>query len=100
MLRHLSNRHIMGAAVPNPKDALDTWELLSRDERLFEIEVVPAETERFLRRNVRDRDREPSPKLWTDAWLAALAEASGVSLVTFDQGFRRFDLTSLEVLEV
>jgi uncharacterized protein len=32
-----------------------------------------------------------TPRLWTDAYLAAYAQASGLTLVTFDQGFRQFD---------
>jgi len=32
--------------------------------------------------------RASSPKAWPDAYLAALAEASGVTLVTFDRAFR------------
>jgi predicted nucleic acid-binding protein len=31
-----------------------------------------------------------SPKLWQDAYLAAFACAGNHSLVTFDQGFRKF----------
>lgn len=32
----------------------------------------------------------PSPKLWMDAYLAALAKAKGLRLVTSDKGFRQF----------
>ena len=32
-------------------------------------------------------------RLWTDAWLAASAEAAGLRLVSFDADFRRFALT-------
>ncbi len=32
-------------------------------------------------------------RLWTDAWLAASAEAAGLRLVTFDADFTRFPLT-------
>jgi len=36
---------------------------------------------------------KPLPsRLWTDAWLAALAESSGLRLVSFDRDFRRFPL--------
>jgi len=31
-----------------------------------------------------------TPRLWTDAYLAAFAMAGGLQLVTFDQDFRRF----------
>ncbi len=36
-----------------------------------------------------------SPKLWNDAYLAAFAEAAGLTLITFDRGFTQFaDLTA------
>ncbi len=34
------------------------------------------------------RSRQSSPKSWADAYLAAFAEASQVTLVTFDRAFR------------
>jgi len=39
-----------------------------------------------------------SPRLWTDAYLAAFALAGGHRLVTFDQGFLHFP--GLEVLRL
>ena len=33
-----------------------------------------------------------APRLWTDAWLAATAQAAGLRLVTFDADFARFQL--------
>ena len=38
------------------------------------------------------------PRLWTDAWLAATALASGLRLVTFDRDFERFALPKCLVL--
>lgn len=35
-------------------------------------------------------DRTASPNLWTDALLAAWAEATGCRLTSFDGGFRSF----------
>jgi uncharacterized protein len=40
-----------------------------------------------------------TPRLWPDAYLAAYAQASGLVLVTFDQGFRQFDSLTCHVLE-
>jgi uncharacterized protein len=37
-------------------------------------------------------------RLWTDAYLAALAQSSGMRLVTFDRDFERFDLPRCVVL--
>jgi len=44
-------------------------------------------------------DAAPLPsRLWTDACLAATAEAAGLRMVTFDQDFERFKLSRLAVL--
>jgi toxin-antitoxin system PIN domain toxin len=44
-------------------------------------------------------DAAPLPsRLWTDACLAATAEAAGLRMVTFDQDFERFNLSRLQVL--
>ena len=98
ILRHLSSKHIMGAALQAPESALNIWATLQADERLFEIESIPPTSEHFLRINV--RDRTPSPKLWTNAWLAAVAEASGMEMVTFDNDFKHFSLSALTLLKV
>ena len=37
-------------------------------------------------------------RLWSDAWLAATAEAAGLRLVSFDADFRRFSLTRCLIL--
>ncbi len=37
-------------------------------------------------------------RLWTDAYLAALAQSSGMRLVTFDRDFERFNLPRCAVL--
>jgi predicted nucleic acid-binding protein len=38
------------------------------------------------------------PSSWTDAYLAAFAEAHSYSLVTFDAGFRRWLTLNLTLL--
>ena len=37
-------------------------------------------------------------RLWSDAWLAAVAESSGLRLVSFDTDFKRFALTRCLIL--
>lgn len=34
--------------------------------------------------------RSRSPGVWNDAYLAAFGEAAGITVVSFDRGFRRF----------
>jgi predicted nucleic acid-binding protein len=41
-----------------------------------------------LRANI--ADREATPNLWSDAYLAAIALSTGLQMVTFDAGFRSF----------
>lgn len=36
------------------------------------------------------RSRQPSPNVWMDAYLAALAMSLGAEMVTFDQGFKSY----------
>jgi toxin-antitoxin system PIN domain toxin len=39
----------------------------------------------------------PSPKVWMDAYLAALAIQAGADLLTFDKGFRKFEKAGLSL---
>jgi predicted nucleic acid-binding protein len=80
-----------------PEQAPDVWTELAGNERLFEIEGIPGGIETYLKANVTG---QTSPSLWTDAWLAALAEAWALQRVSFDRALRRFKLTSLEILEI
>lgn len=98
ILRHLSNKHIMGNALLEPEQALDVWEQLEADERLFEIESIPPNVENYFRQNV--SGHKATPQIWTDAWLAATAESLGLQFVSFDRDFKRFNLSSLETLKV
>ena len=43
-------------------------------------------------------DGQVSPKLWQDDYLAALAMRGGLSLVTFDEGFRKHKKLTVELL--
>lgn len=38
---------------------------------------------------------QPGARLWTDTYLAALAQSSGLRLVSFDRDFERFGLSNL-----
>ena len=97
VLRLLSNERIMGSSVLLPEEALGAWAALARDERMVEVSQVPPTLELYLKSNV--AGRRPSPKLWIDAWLAALAESLGHEMVTCDSEFTRFELSALHVIE-
>lgn len=97
VLRLLCNRNVMGSDALLPARALDVWATLAANPRLTEISRLPAEHETHLRRLIADRN--PSPNIWTDAWLAALAICLSCEMVTFDRGFRTFEGIDLRLLE-
>lgn len=97
VLRLLCNRRIMGSSVQSPEAAWDAMQQLSDDPRISECEDIPAGHSAFWHANI--IGREPNPNLWTDAWLAALAQSLDLELVTFDRGFIAFAGLRLKLLE-
>ena len=71
-------------------------ERLALDERCAFMPTEPLGAAALWKANI--EGRAATPKLWTDAWLAALAESAGLAMVTFDRGFRQFKLSRLELL--
>ncbi|CAN5713366.1 hypothetical protein BH11PSE8_BH11PSE8_04280 [soil metagenome] len=97
ILRLLTNVRVMGTGVLRPVEAWDALEQLADDPRAILIDQAPAGHASAWRTNI--LRREPTPDLWTDAWLAALAQASDCEMVTFDKGFRSFAKLRLRLLE-
>ena len=96
LLRLLTNARVMGSGILRPEQA---WEILSQlvgDPRIALIDEAPLTHASFWRANI--ARREPSPDLWTDAWLAALAQATDCEMTTFDRGFRSFANLKLNLL--
>ena len=96
ILRHLTNRAVIGSLVMEPEKAWAVVNEFENDSRMAPHEI-PAGIDSFWLAYV--RGRKPSPNLWTDAWLAAFAESAGLEMVTFDKGFRQFNLTRLKILK-
>ena len=96
ILRLLTNVRIMGSGTLRPTRAWDVVDQLIIDPRISLIEQTPPTHARHWHSNV--LRREPSPDLWTDAWLAALAQAGDCEMVTFDRGFRSFSKLKLRLL--
>jgi predicted nucleic acid-binding protein len=87
----------MEGAPVSPNEALAAWDELAADERTAWLEnPSSAAAESCFRKNV--ADRRPTPNLWTDALLAAWAEAAGCRLTSFDTGFRSFPGLDFESL--
>lgn len=96
LLRLLTNVRVMGSGTLRPEPAWDAVGQLISDPRIELIEQTPPTHAKLWRANV--ARREPSPDLWTDAWLAALAQSSDCEMITFDRGFRSFAKLKLRLL--
>jgi uncharacterized protein len=99
LVRLLSQPKVMGQGVLNLVDAMALYQqfravagvgLLSESKQcdsVLQSLIVTRST------------NQPLPaRLWTDAYLAALAQSSGARLVSFDQDFMRFDQTNQLIL--
>ena len=98
VLRLLTNRVAMNGAPVRPEEAIGAWGRLNNDPRSFYIDSPPAEHESRLVSLV--TSREPTPSLWADAWLAALALSLDYEFTTFDRGFKSLRGLKLRLLEV
>lgn len=97
LLRLLTNARVMGSSLLQPALAWSVVQRLLDDPRVAEIDQVPPTHAKLWYDHV--ARREPTPDLWTDAWLAALAQAHDCEMVTFDRGFRAFAKLKLRLLE-
>ena len=96
-LRLLTNAVAMECDPLDCDAALDAWDEFRRDPRTVELSATGPAHDQLLRKLV--SGRQPSPNLWTDAWLAAAAESHGIALTSFDAGFRKFKLRDFELLK-
>lgn len=97
MLRLLNNPAVMQEDVLNVADCWSIWRRLLEDERFRFSSDEPADLDGAFERFTNGRSF--SPRLWTDAYLAAYAHAGRLSLVTLDRGFRVFPNLACTVLE-
>lgn len=86
LLRLLTNRKVMGA---NVLIVVDAWRVYAslRDEDRVQYAEEPPHLEDGWREAARHLGT--GPNFWTDAYLAAFAEAGEYTIVTFDRGFLR-----------
>lgn len=86
LLRLLTAEAVMGRdEVMTQEDAWRAYDRWLEDERIDFLEE-PAGVEAPFR--ALTRARHAAPKDWADSYLAAFAETSQLTLVTFDQAFR------------
>jgi toxin-antitoxin system PIN domain toxin len=95
LLRLLTNSNVMGRAPRTIVQAWETFAQLGADRRsVFATE--PDRVESAWRQLMTQAGVGPSS--WTDAYLAAFAEAQSYSLVSFDTGFKRWPALKLTLL--
>lgn len=94
-LRLLTAEAVMGDEVQTQVDAWAIYDQWLKNDHVTLLEE-PSGLERRFRSLT--RSRQASPKAWADAYLAAFADASQLTLVTFDRAFRGKG-TSLILLE-
>jgi hypothetical protein len=97
-LRLVSNPRVMGTDSVSQGEAWKLYEHMSRDERVF-FASEPAGVEEIWKPV--SLSLLSGTNLWTNAYLAAFAQAHSWTLVTFDKDFRRlrtsgFPVTLLE----
>lgn len=99
LLRLLTNTSVLGAYGLQARTNEQAWEVfdaLVADGRITVDHVEPVAVERRWRRY--SSRGSASPKLWTDAYLAAVAAVAGHRLVTTDSGFRQFEGVDVHLL--
>lgn len=96
LMRLLTNPSVMGADVVTRGRAWEIIDQLRADNRVAWIDE-PVHLEQVWRAlSARD---DNSHKLWTDDYLAALAQAAAVALATLDREFpRRYPSVRVETL--
>lgn len=97
LLRLLNNPVVMGEDVLDTAGCWSVWRRLLEDERFQFLPQEPAGLDAEFERLT--AGRRFSPRLWTDAYLAAYARKAGLTLVTLDHGFRSFPGLTCQVLE-
>jgi toxin-antitoxin system PIN domain toxin len=85
LLRLLTAEAVMGDDVLQQPQAWPVYDQWLRDERVSFV-AEPQGLEQTFR--ALTRQRQASPKVWADTYLAAFAEAAPITLVTFDRAFR------------
>lgn len=86
LLRLLSNPAVMGDDVLRRGDAWRVVDQLRLDDRVGWAGEPTSLEQAWRAMSARD---DNSHKLWTDDYLAAFAQAAGLTLVTLDTGFVR-----------
>jgi uncharacterized protein len=86
-LRLATNPAVLQAQAVSLKEAWRVYDAIMSDPRVVFAEE-PAGVEGYWRAYT--QRRLFSPKVWSDAYLAAFARAAAFELITFDKGFAQY----------
>lgn len=85
LLRLLTASAVMGDDVLTQREAWQAYDRWMAKEHVAQLEEPAGLEGRF---RARAQSRQATPQAWADAYLAAFADASQITLVTFDRAFR------------
>ena len=95
LLRLLTNSRVMGADVLTAPKAWAINDDLCRD---FRVVFAPEPPGLEMAWREATKHLHAGPNFWTDAYLAAFAEAGEYTIVTFDRGFLRHRAVDVRLL--
>jgi uncharacterized protein len=97
LLRLLTNEQVMAEDVLSQRKAWQAYRRWLEDSRIdFHREPESADFEALFEEL--STRAHPATKLWADAYLAAFAKSSGLTLVTFDRALDRAKQVSVRIL--
>ena len=94
-LRLLTNPQVMGTSVVTAGSAWKLVDAIRRDQRIL-FSPEPPGFERAWREGT--NQNWSGANFWTDSFLAAFAQVTGHTLVTFDRGFSKYKAISARIL--
>jgi uncharacterized protein len=94
-LRLLTNRTVMGSSVLTMSQAWQHYDILLTVSRIA-FHSEPENLEPHWRSFTASSTF--SPKVWSDAYIAAFGVSAGLRVVTFDTGFNQYSGLSVKVL--
>lgn len=94
VLRLATNPAVFGDEAVTMAQAWALYDELLADERVYYL-AEPQGLEPIWRDYTRGQTH--SPKVWSDAYLAAFAEVAGIGVLSFDKGFQQFDGLALTI---
>lgn len=95
-LRLLTTRPVMGADTVSQREAWKCYDQTMLDSRVGFL-PEPPNVEAALR--TLTQSAEASRRVWSDAYLAAVASVAGLAIATLDQGFRAIKGVDVTVLQ-